>query len=205
MSAHHVSYYDDLDASLAEAWKLIGRGAVDRRHGFHHPTLATIGADGSPEARTVILRASDAVSRTIVFHTDARSKKVAEITANPVIALHFYDSGQKIQLRISGEARLHAGDEFARRRWSASQPMSRLCYSVAPGPGEPIEAPDGYAMQDRETLAAEGFDGDAFRHFVAVETHVRSIEWLYLALEGHRRASFRWLADGSLAKSWLTP
>ena len=205
MSAHHVSYYDDLDASLAESWKLLGRGAVDRRHGFHHPTLATIGADGSPEARTVILRAVDTVRRTIIFHTDARSKKVAEIAANPLVALHFYDSGQKIQLRVKGEAVLHAGDEVARRRWSASQPMSRLCYSIAPGPGDPIEAPNDYAMQDRDTLAAEGFDGTAFRHFVAVEITVQSIEWLYLALEGHRRASFRWLDDGTLAKSWLTP
>ena len=203
--APHTEYYDDLDASLAEAWRLLGRGVVDRRHGFHHPTLATIGADGSPEARTVILRAAEAASRSIVFHTDLRSQKVAEVAACPAVALHFYDAGQKIQLRVKGEAMLHRGDELARQRWSASQPMSRVCYSIEPGPGAPLAKADAYRMQGTEQLAVEGFDSIAFDHFTVIATHVTSIEWLYLALQGHRRASFRWLADGSLGKQWLTP
>jgi pyridoxamine 5'-phosphate oxidase len=73
MSAPIPSFYDDLDGTLAEAWRLISRGVADRRSPFHHPVVATIGGDGAPQARTVILRACDPAAQRLRFHTDARS------------------------------------------------------------------------------------------------------------------------------------
>ena len=39
------SFYNDLDGTLAESWRLIARGMADRRSPFHHPTLATLGVN----------------------------------------------------------------------------------------------------------------------------------------------------------------
>ena len=52
-------FFDDLDASLAHAWRLLTRGVNDRRSGFHTPAIVTVGLDGAPAMRTVVLRHVD--------------------------------------------------------------------------------------------------------------------------------------------------
>ncbi|MBA2458042.1 MAG: pyridoxamine 5'-phosphate oxidase family protein, partial [Gemmatimonadales bacterium] len=51
-------------------------------------TLATATAGGAPSARIVLLKAFD--ERGFVFFTDYRSRKGAELEANPRAALVFY-------------------------------------------------------------------------------------------------------------------
>jgi pyridoxine/pyridoxamine 5'-phosphate oxidase len=46
------------------------------KHGLHLLTVATVGTDGQPEARTVVLRHVDPLRREIRFHSDIRSPKV---------------------------------------------------------------------------------------------------------------------------------
>jgi hypothetical protein len=187
-------FADDLAATLAEAFRLLGRGVADRRHGFHTPTLASIGRDGAPMARTVVLRGFDASARTLRIHTDARSAKCAEILAEPRVALHCYDSAAQVQLRIAATARLHASDAVAEAAWAGSRSFSRMCYAAEPAPGTPIAAP----------LPAPT-DPEAGRpHFVAVTLSVLSLEWLWLDAAGHRRARFAFADDG-IDASWLAP
>jgi pyridoxamine 5'-phosphate oxidase len=64
-------------------------------------TLATVGADGTPSARIVLLKEVDA--RGFVFFTDYRSRKGAELTANPRAALVFFWPEIERQVRISGD------------------------------------------------------------------------------------------------------
>ena len=192
-------FYDDLDASLAEAWHLLIRAAVDRRSPVHTIAIATVGLDGRPKVRTVVLRHTDAPARCLRFHTDARSEKFAEFAANPAVQVLAYDPARKIQLRLSGSALLHRGDDVARAAWQRSQPQSRQCYrqDAAPGTrGSPSSAaPDAL-------LAPAAHDGE--ENFTAVEIAIEEIEWLYLAAPGHRRARFRW-PDGQLDAVWLAP
>ena len=61
--------YDNLEASLAEAWARLARGVKDRRSAFHTPVLASVGADGVPQVRTLVLRAADPVAWRLRFHT----------------------------------------------------------------------------------------------------------------------------------------
>ena len=96
-------FYDDLDATFAELWRLLAEGAARGRSGFHLPVLATLGPDG-PRLRTVVLREADSESGTLRFHCDRRSDKSAEILANPACALAAYDEASKIQIRIEGRA-----------------------------------------------------------------------------------------------------
>jgi pyridoxamine 5'-phosphate oxidase len=65
-------------------------------------TLTTVGADGYPDARNVLL--SDFDGRALFFHTDARSRKAAELAADPRVALAFVwpDAGR--QVVVQGDA-----------------------------------------------------------------------------------------------------
>jgi pyridoxamine 5'-phosphate oxidase len=200
MSLPTPSFYDDLGETLAEAWRLMARGVADRRSAFHHPALATAGADGAPEVRTVILRACDVAGRSLRFHTDQRSGKARELAANPRAALHFYDPGSKIQLRAAGRAALHANDAVADAAWAGSRPISRQVYGVMPGPGAEIASGGAFRMIDGE--GAEDAPGRA--NFMAVVLEVQRLEWLYLAAAGHRRALFTW-DGGTLRSAWLSP
>lgn len=63
-------------------------------------TLATVGADGSPSARIVLLKEFDA--RGFTFHTNYDSRKGRELEANPRAALCFHWQPLERQVRIEG-------------------------------------------------------------------------------------------------------
>ncbi len=63
-------------------------------------TLATVGADGMPAARMVLLKGYD--SAGFVFYTNTQSRKGEELTANGRAALLFHWKPQGRQIRIEG-------------------------------------------------------------------------------------------------------
>jgi pyridoxamine 5'-phosphate oxidase len=63
-------------------------------------TLATVGDNGAPSARMVLLKGFD--QRGFVFFTDYRSQKGIELSRNPRAALVFYWPELERQVRISG-------------------------------------------------------------------------------------------------------
>jgi pyridoxamine 5'-phosphate oxidase len=86
-------------------------------------TLATATAEGVPSARIVLLKAFD--QRGFVFFTDYRSRKGAELEANPRAALVFYWSELDRQVRITGGGALATHEES--ERYFRSRPLgSRL-------------------------------------------------------------------------------
>ncbi|MEM7565722.1 MAG: pyridoxamine 5'-phosphate oxidase family protein [Pseudomonadota bacterium] len=197
-------HYDDLEGLLRTGEALMVRGRADRKSPAHTPTLATIGLDGAPRLRTVVLRGFDAEARTARAHTDARAAKVAEIGADPRVSLHAYHAGQKLQVRLQGEARLIAG-EAAREVWERMNGFSRRCYFAEPAPGsavpEPTSGVEGIAPSGEATT--EALEA-AFAHFTIVEIAYDALEVLYLHADGHRRARVRW--DGSRREAvWLVP
>jgi pyridoxine/pyridoxamine 5'-phosphate oxidase len=192
------SFYDKLDDTFAEAWRLFGRGVVDRRSPFHSPMIATIGLDGRPRSRVVILRGAERSAAILRFHTDRRSGKVAELAANPSIALTAYDAGAKVQVRVEGRAVVHTEGSVADAAWAASRSFSRVCYSVSPAPGDVIDEGGAFTLAQEEAEIAAGR-----ANFSAVQIHVETLEWLYLAHAGHRRALFA--ARDGWAGRWLTP
>ena len=196
------AWVDDLEGSLAAAWDMLVRGAADRRSSCHHPVIGTVGLDGRPRQRVMILRASDPKTRSLRLHTDLRSEKVAEIKADPRVSLLVYDPGFKAQIRLDGQATLHADDGIAEEAWAQSQPMSRACYGTMPAPGSDIAEAGGFSLpfaHDANAVAK------GRTHFAALVIQVEQLEWLYLAHEGHRRARYAWDAGGSLSACWLVP
>lgn len=189
-----LACYDDLAASCAYGWSMLARGVKDRKSAFHTPSVATITENGSPTIRTVVLRGCASDAKTLRFHTDTRSGKIAQLQKNPRAAMHFYDAGAKIQLRLAVRLEMLSGAAFD-DAWAATRPMSRECYQVTQSPGSAIAEP-AHVQFD----AAASQDGAA--HFVPVAAHVLRMEWLYLAARGHRRALFDFEHD---TQSWLVP
>ena len=64
-------------------------------------TLATVGSDGMPSARMVLLKGRD--EHGFVFYTNYESRKGHQILAQPKAALCLYWKSIKRQIRIEGE------------------------------------------------------------------------------------------------------
>jgi pyridoxamine 5'-phosphate oxidase len=73
--------------------------------------VATVGADGAPDIRTVLLTEFD--ERGLYFHTDAASRKVAHLAAEPRLAIEILWPGFTRQLAIRGVASVAPADEQA--------------------------------------------------------------------------------------------
>lgn len=196
-----------LDAIDAESWALIEAGGASFRAPFHSGQIASIGPDG-PNVRTVILRGADATARRIWCHTDVRSPKFAEITADSRVAWTLYDEGSRLQFRAWGRAVLHHDDAVADARWAATVLNSRRVYQVVAAPGTTSPEPTTGAPPelDDDTRWTIDFSERGRAHFAAVETIVTRLEALYLHHAGHRRASFRYDSAGQrVSADWLIP
>jgi len=195
-----VGDLSELSQVLIAAFEVLQSGAQDRRAAFHTPVFASLGLDGRPLSRIIVLREFDPDQRNLRFHTDWRSHKVRQIRHDPRVSFTFYDPAMKLQLRCEGQARLHHQDAISAKAWEASQRMSKVCYGTAPAPGLVIEQADDFALPDDQESIAAGQE-----HFCAVVTQVTTLEWLWLGFKGHRRARFIWDDNGNVDGVWLVP
>ncbi len=72
-------------------------------------SVATVGADGRPTLRMVLLRGIDA--RGLVFYTNLTSRKGLDLEANPCVALCLHWKSTDRQVRVEGRATLVDDDE----------------------------------------------------------------------------------------------
>jgi len=90
-------------------------------------TLATVGADGRPSARVVLLKGAD--EDGLVFYTNLESRKGREALARPDVALVFWWGPLESQVRFEGRAERVSDEEadayFATRprgsQWGCGQ------------------------------------------------------------------------------------
>jgi pyridoxine/pyridoxamine 5'-phosphate oxidase len=148
-----------------------------------------VAPDGLPQARTVVLRAADRAQHTLDIHTHLLSPKVADLRAKPVAALHVWDSGSRLQIRLQANVVIAQGAEVE-SAWAKVPPHSRAAYSRSERPGQPI--PSALAYQPQPDSSA----------FAVLRLHIRVIDLLHLGKE-HRRAQFS-LAQGWVGQ-WLAP
>lgn len=186
-----------LDDIRADAFARLSRGVADRRSPFRSPAFATVDALGQPSIRTVVLRAFDPASRVLRVHSDLRAAKVQEVRARPAVALHVWDEADAVQIRVTGHATPHAGDERTRAEWAGLHPGIRAAYTVRPTPGTPLADP-AEADADRvdERVAHE--------NFAVLDVEMLGLDWLHLAQGGHRRARFEW-RGGQETATWIVP
>lgn len=75
----------------------------------HAMTIATVGADGNPSARVVLLSSFD--ERGFVFHTNYESRKGEELSHQPQAALVFWWDPLGYQVRIEGRVEKTSAQE----------------------------------------------------------------------------------------------
>ena len=85
---------------LLEQAKAVDRAVLPEPTAF---ALATVGADGQPSLRIVLLKAVD--ERGFVFYTNHESRKGIELLAHPRTALCFHWQPLERQVRVEGMAR----------------------------------------------------------------------------------------------------
>jgi hypothetical protein len=194
---------DPLADALDTAWRLLTRGAADRRSPLHTPVVASVDVQRRPDARVMVLRAADRQAATLRFHTDARSPKCAALDGAAVSVLA-YHPGEAVQLRVSGTARIVTQGPEVDHIWVTSTPFARRCYLVEAAPGTPISAPGSGLpawVEGRKPEAAELVP--ARPNFALVIVDVTEVDWLHLAQTGHRRAVFG--AGNGWRGEWRVP
>ena len=178
-----------LEGIHARLWANLLAGVRDRNAPARHVVLATLGPDGWPEARTVVLRGADRAAALLEVHTDLHSGKVASLAALPRAALHVWDAAEQLQIRVQARVTVHSGAEVA-AAWAKVPDPSRQSYGVTPPPGQPIA----------EALAYEKVPDPAT--FAILRCQAEAIDAVHLG-ERHRRARFE-RGDG-WAGQWLSP
>ena len=204
MQKNKPDYYNDLDKIYLKVWDLLKIGLQNRDLPFHI-TVFICGDKNKSDGRIVVLRGIDKKEKKIWFHSDIRSNKIKILKSNPKATLLFYDKSEKIQLRISGKTKINYQNQISKISWDKTAHLSRQCYLGDKAPGSDATGPTSGLTTDVDNLKYTKEESEiGYKNFCVIETFINSIEWLYLAAKGHRRAYF-YLKNNSLEKKWLIP
>ena len=196
------AYYEDFIEIKKKIWLMLDDAVKNRASQFRIPTFIC-GNDNNIDGRIVVLRKSDQSNNLVQFHSDIRSDKIEILKKNPNASMLFYDKDEKIQLRVKVNCIVNHENEITEQSWSKTAHVSRKCYLVNNGPGTETDKPSSGLTEDIEK---SGFtmeqSEEGYKNFTVIQCNIKSIEWLYLAAKGHRRARF----DLENSKdSWLVP
>lgn len=169
------------DQLVARVWKELTRACKDRHHHWRTPVLASMGSDGSAQARTVVLRQADAAASMLYAYTDARSPKCAELHQDHRAQLVFWSERLRWQLRVTVHARVETEGERVQQAWAAMrQSPSARDYLSDQAPGAllmPHVGQGGHIANDQSQ-----------HHLAVLCFQVQCMDWLALGREGHQRA-----------------
>ena len=204
MQKNKPDYYNNINKVYSKIWDLLNSGLQNRDAPFHIPVFTCSNKDAC-DSRIVVLRGIDEKEKKIWFHSDIRSNKIKILKSNPEATLLFYDKSEKIQLRIIGNTKINYQNEITKKSWRKTTLMSRQCYLGKNPPGSLSIEPSSGLTEHVDNLKYSLDESEiGYKNFCVVETFIKSIEWLYLAAKGHRRAYFAF-KNNSLQKKWLIP
>ena len=196
------AYYENLEEIQKKLWSMLDDAVVNRNSPFRIPVF--ICADQNDvDGRIVVLRKSDKNNSLLQFHTDLRSQKVVILKKNKNASLIFYDKEEKIQLRVKVICEVNNQDPVSEESWKKTQHISRRCYLTDNAPGSVSERPTSgmiSKLEDFDYTMEQSEKG--YENFTVIKCEIKSIEWLYLAAKGHRRAIFNLINN---KKNWLVP
>lgn len=183
-------WQENLDDVLNMAWATL-RGHRGARGDFPGiATLATIGEDGAPSARAVVLRSVDQAAGTVDIYSDTQTAKLREVEADPRVAVVVWSTEHKIQLRLRGKVTILTGND-AQAEWERVPDHGVVNYGVTPPPGTEIPAPNAYERRPVQS------------RFAVLRVIIDSIDLVHLGEPFHIRAAFS--RDRGWAGRWLAP
>ena len=196
------AYYENLEEIQNKYWSMLDDAVTNRGSPFRIPVF-TCAYQDEVDGRIVVLRKSDRQNNLLQFHTDLRSPKVDILNNNNKASLLFYDKEEKIQLRVKVECKINNQNSVTEASWKKTQHISRRCYLTDSPPGTISENPTSgmiSKLEDFDYTMEQSEDG--YKNFTVIKCYIKSIEWLYLAAKGHRRAKFDFKTNKN---TWLVP
>ncbi len=177
--------FDSLPVIEAALWRELAAAPHDAQHPWRTAVLATTdGAIG--DARTVVLRDTDAAAKRLTLFSDARTAKVSQLRAHPLGTLVMWSPALNWQLRLRVELQVQSDGLAVSSYWAHLKlSPSAHDYLSALAPGSALD----------NALGARGERA----HFALITADVLCVDWLELHALGHRRARFA----GGAASCWI--
>jgi pyridoxamine 5'-phosphate oxidase len=195
-------FYEDFSEIKTKIWSMLDNAIKDRNSQFRIPVFIC-GSQDDFDGRIVVLRKSDRVNNLVQYHSDIRSDKIGKLKDNKNAAMLFYDKEEKIQVRLKVECTVNHDNEITKESWLKTGHMSRKCYLVDNGPGTETDTPTSGLKPKLDSFEFTMEQSEAgYKNFTVIQCEIKSIEWLYLAAKGHRRARFDFENNKD---SWLIP
>ena len=196
------AYYEDFKEIKKKIWLMLDDAVKNRASQFRIPTFIC-GVGDKVDGRIVVLRKSDQSNNLVQFHSDIRSDKIEILKKNPKASFLFYDKELKIQVRLKVEALINHNNDVTKQSWEKTQHISRKCYLVDNGPGTISDEPTSGLKPELDNFDYTKEESEeGYKNFTVIQCKIKSIEWLYLAAKGHRRARFD-LENNK--DNWLVP
>ena len=203
MVENQVNYYENPLEIENKLWSLLVEAVKNRESEFRTPVFIC-GNKNDLDGRVIVLRKADKENRFVQFHSDIRSSKIKKIKENSNCSILFYGKKDKIQLRLKVIAEINFKNNITKESWEKTGHISRKCYLVNNGPGSLSEKPTSGldSKFDNFDFTKEQSE-EGYKNFCVIKCKIKTIEWLYLAAKGHRRALINF--EGSKKFTWLVP
>ena len=196
------AYYEDFNEIKKKIWLMLNNAVTERSSQFRIPVFMC-GDQSDFDGRIIVLRKSDQQNNIVQFHSDIRSDKIGKLKKNSKAAMLFYDKEEKIQVRLKVECTVNHENDITKESWLKTGHMSRKCYLVDNGPGTESSNPTSGLKPELDNFEFTMEESEVgYKNFTVIQCKVKSIEWLYLAAKGHRRAKFD-LENNK--DTWLVP
>ncbi len=184
-----TDWFTTLPGLHAKMWDCLSEGIAARNAPARQVTLSTVGPDGWPESRMVVLRAADPVAAALDIHTDLHSAKITSLRHSPRAAVHIWDEARKLQLRLTCTVTILSGPQVD-SIWASVPDPSRQSYGITPAPGTPIATALGYTKHPDPAT------------FAVLRCRIETADLVHLG-DDHRRALFR--RDDGWQGQWVAP
>ena len=197
-----VSYYENFQEIEKKIWLTLSEAVTNRKSPFRIPVFIC-GEQSDFDGRIVVLRKADKDNKIVQFHSDIRSGKIKKLKKNTNASMLFYDKEEKIQVRLNVKCIVNYFNEVTKESWSKTQHISRKCYLVDNSPGSESPTPtSGLKPELNNFEFTKEQSEEGYKNFTVIQCKIKSVEWLYLAAKGHRRAIFDIEKN---KENWLVP
>ncbi len=165
-------------------------------------TLATVGADGRPSTRVVLIKGYDA--RGIVWYTNYESRKGQELRANPHAALQFHWVELERVVRIEGTVAMT--DASLSDSYYASRPLDSRMGAWASPQSQVIANRDVLVTAMAQAAAQHGTNPARPPHWGGYRLEPQTWEfWQGRKSRLHDRLRYRQLHDTTWLRERLAP
>ena len=196
------TYYEDLSEIKNKIWLMLNDSITNRGSQFRIPVFIC-GDQNNFDGRIVVLRKADQANNFIQYHSDIRSDKIEKLKKNKNASMLFYDKEEKIQVRLKVECTINHDNKITKESWLKTAHISRKCYLVDNGPGTKSDNPTSGLKPELDNFEFSMEQSEeGYKNFTVIQCKIKSIEWLYLAAKGHRRARFDLETNKNI---WLVP